>query len=285
MSELALRRYDNASAFLADAGAWLAEREAEHNLILGLSGVLAGEADVVAAEAPYFALVAARDGPVAAAMRTPPFNLILSEVDDPAALALLAAAPEMAELPGVTGPLAAVEAFARAWNALHGGGALTLMEERIYRLSRVIAPTSVPGASRRATAEDREVLTEWMIAFDAEALPDRSADDARRMMDAWDPETGREFWLWEVEGRPVSMVGAGSPTPSGIRIGPVYTPLDERGRGYASALTASVSQWHLDRGRRFCFLYTNLANPTANHIYQEIGYKPVTDARMVRFVR
>jgi hypothetical protein len=40
----------------------------------------------------------------------------------------------------------------------------------------------------------------------------------------------------------------------------------------------------LDEGRRFCFLYTDLANPTSNKIYQAIGYKPVTDALMVGFI-
>ncbi|NLT43149.1 MAG: GNAT family N-acetyltransferase, partial [Anaerolineae bacterium] len=46
---------------------------------------------------------------------------------------------------------------------------------------------------------------------------------------------------------------------------------------------AALSQMLLDRGRRFCFLYTDLANPTSNHIYQEIGYHPVADSVMLRF--
>ena len=79
------------------------------------------------------------------------------------------------------------------------------------------------------------------------------------------------------------MVGAGGETPNGIRIGPVYTPPDHRGRGYASNLTAFVSRTVLDEGRSFCFLYTDVANPTSNRIYQSIGYEPVGDAMMVAF--
>jgi uncharacterized protein len=78
-------------------------------------------------------------------------------------------------------------------------------------------------------------------------------------------------------------VGSGGETPNGIRIGPVYTPPEERGHGYASNLTAWVSQTLLDEGRRFCFLYADLGNPTSNKIYQAIGYEPVTDALMVAF--
>ena len=29
--------------------------------------------------------------------------------------------------------------------------------------------------------------------------------------------------------------------------------------------------------KRFCCLYTNLANPTSNRIYQAIGYEPIGD--------
>jgi predicted GNAT family acetyltransferase len=94
---------------------------------------------------------------------------------------------------------------------------------------------------------------------------------------------GRRIFLWE-DAEPVSLVGVGGATPNGIRIGPVYTPPRFRGHGYASALTATVSQAMLDEGRRFCFLYTDLANPTSNKIYQAIGYKPVTDALMVGFI-
>ncbi len=74
----------------------------------------------------------------------------------------------------------------------------------------------------------------------------------------------------------------GSPTPSGIRIGPVYTPPADRRQGYASALVAAASQTLLDQGRRFCLLFTDLANPTSNHVYQAIGYEPVTDVDQYR---
>jgi predicted GNAT family acetyltransferase len=78
-------------------------------------------------------------------------------------------------------------------------------------------------------------------------------------------------------------VAHGGPTPHGMRIGPVYTPPEHRRQGYASAATSAVSQHLLDGGRRFCFLYTDLANPTSNHIYQEIGFQSVCDVEVYRF--
>ncbi len=282
---LRLTTYRRAHDFLAAAGAWLAEREAEHNLMLGIAGDLADDADADAdADArPYFAVIADEGTPVAVAMRWPPWNLLLSEVDDPMALRLLADELAGVDLPGVTGPPDAVDHFAAAWTTHHDGRAEPLMEERIYRLSRVTPPSSVAGSARRATDGDRALLRRWMVDFHLEALPEQDAERVAGMVDAWDPGGQRQFWLWEAAGRPVSIVSAHSPTPHGIRIGPVYTAPADRGRGYASALTAFVSQWNLDQGRRFCFLYTDLANATANHVYIAIGYEPVTDARMVRF--
>ncbi len=35
----------------------------------------------------------------------------------------------------------------------------------------------------------------------------------------------------------------------------------------------------------FLFLFTDLANPTSNHIYQAIGYEPIRDIDIWRFER
>jgi predicted GNAT family acetyltransferase len=93
------------------------------------------------------------------------------------------------------------------------------------------------------------------------------------------------FLLWADGGGVVSASGWGGPTPNGIRIGPVYTPPALRGRGYATALVAELSQTLLDQGRRFCFLFTDLANPTSNAIYERIGYVRVCESGMIVFER
>ena len=72
-------------------------------------------------------------------------------------------------------------------------------------------------------------------------------------------------------------------TPRGVRVNMVYTPPELRRRGYASACVAALSQRMLDSGKKFCFLYTDLSNPTSNKIYQEIGYRPVFDVDEYKF--
>ena len=67
------------------------------------------------------------------------------------------------------------------------------------------------------------------------------------------------------------------PTRRGISVSFVYTPPEFRRRGYATACVAELSRLLLESGRQFCSLFTDLANPTSNHIYQQIGYRPVAD--------
>jgi uncharacterized protein len=125
----------------------------------------------------------------------------------------------------------------------------------------------------------------WWREFAAEALEELDDDEERigRVIDSRLAGDDQGIALWEDGGEPVSLVAWGSPTPTGIRIGPVYTPPEHRGRGYASALTAHVSSEQLAAGRSFCFLYTDLANPTSNKIYVAIGYRRVCDSVQYTF--
>ena len=120
-----------------------------------------------------------------------------------------------------------------------------------------------------------------MRAFSDEALPQRDHDPERgeRIVDLrLGPADDAGLLIWELDGVPVSVAGFGSPTSIGIRIGPVYTPPELRRRGFASALTADLSRRMLDRGYRFCFLYTDLSNPFSNKVYLRVGYEFVCES-------
>ena len=104
------------------------------------------------------------------------------------------------------------------------------------------------------------------------------------MTDRWLAGRGRTLYLWE-DGELVSLAGSAARRRTGCGSGRSTRPPGRRGRGYASALVAAISQAALDDGWTFCFLFTDLANPTSNHIYQAIGYEPVRDVDMWRFER
>jgi predicted GNAT family acetyltransferase len=281
---LSLRRFDEPEAFYSRIEAFLLEREAEHNLLLGLTaGLMKHE---FRQYPPYMACVE-QDGAVqAVALRTPPHNLILSEVKkDDAALRLIAQDVHQvyADLPGVSGSKSVTAEFARHWQEISGRAYHVHMQQRIYRLERVRPVTGVSGEMRPATTADYDLLVDWIMGFNADALEPTSREEAAQIVDRFMSSEIRGLRLWCDEGRPVSLAGFSGPTPHGIRVAPVYTPAEFRKRGYASACVAAMSQGLLDEGRKFCFLFTDLGNPTSNHIYQAIGYEPVSDVDEYRF--
>ncbi len=307
-----IRRHATASAFLETAGPFLAEREAEHNLFFGIgANLIADEVRGGTSDpAPYLATLH-RDGHagggvgggevVGAALMTPPHQLLVSclardlaPATERAAAAIERTAELMVELagdlasfecpvPAVLGPFDVARAFADAWCLPRDLVPRSTMTERIYRLERVRAPTGVPGALRIAGVQDRGLLHDWVVAFHREAFGRPEDEAARASVDRGLDLGQRTFYLWEVDGRPVSLAATAGPTPRGFRIGPVYTPPGLRGHGFASAVTAAATQTELDQGRELAFLFTDIANPTSNRIYQAIGYEPVIDVVQLTF--
>lgn len=283
MADLRLERLPDVTRFDAHAGGFLLAREAENNLVLGLiTGLKGGR--TFGPLSPYFAVVLSGDAVVAATMRTPPFNLLLTAGTDPDAVPVIVedALLAMPETPGLSGPKELAARAAELWSRRTGASARVIMAHRIYRLTHVIPPQRSAGAARIARDDDRPTIVDWFQAFVREALPtgDASRENAEATATHW--MRSGAMWIWD-DGGLVGMAGAGGRTPNGIRISAVYTPPDKRHRGYASSLVAAVSQAQLDAGRRFCFLFTDLANPTSNKIYREIGYEPVCDVDEYRF--
>ena len=276
-----LKRLDSAEAFLGAAESFLVAREAEHCLTLGICADLLAHPEP-SAEPPYFAVVSA-DGAVAfTAIWTPPWQAVVSTCDVPGAVAPVVDDLVVRPVIGVHGPTEAAHAFAAGWSARTGRPVRVHMRERAYELATVHRPHGVPGALRHARPSDRDHLIAWLIAFDEETFGERQPRDPAAMVDRSLGGAGRRLYVWDDDG-PVSLCGVGGPTPNGIRIGPVYTPPGLRRRGYASACVAAVSQAQLDAGRRSCFLFTDISNPTSNHVYESIGYRPVAETVSYRF--
>jgi uncharacterized protein len=271
-----VERATNVRAFLDRAGAFLEAREAEHNLIFGICSQV--EEDPTAYDGPpYLATVLHGEKVVGAAIRTPPWRLVVSMLDHPGVASRLADDLAGETLPGVVGPSESAGAFAEAWGRRSELTPNLIRHERGFRLAHVIQPRPTTGAMVKAGPEHRALLVEWLDAFHEEAIPGGPPQDFDQTVDRWLRGLRRTAWLWVDGGRPVSLTGVGGLTPHGIRVGPVYTPSADRARGYASNLVAGVSQLQLDTGRTFVFLFTDLANPTSNKIYQAIGYEPVND--------
>ena len=148
----------------------------------------------------------------------------------------------------------------------------------LFRLDELILPAAV-GAPLLAGEAHRPLVRDWFNAFGEEV--DDARSDMTPVADA--AVDGLLCWLWvDPDGTPVSVVGRRPVIGGSARIGPVYTPPALRGHGYASALTAAVAQTILDEAATPT-LFTDLAYPTSNKIYQAIGFRPVEQRVLVHF--
>jgi len=263
--------------YVAAAGGFLRSRPVQNTIQLTVVETLRARGGSAFGEAaPLFGWWRAADGEITAALlHTPPYPVLLTRLPEhsaaPLAEALLA---RRRPLPGVNAEQSAATAFAAAWGGLTGATAQVSRRSRLFRLGQLEPPAPPPpGAPRVATAADRDRLESWFVAFGEEI-----GEVQRRPAEAVDDRLSYGgLTLWEGGGSAVSLAGINRPAAGVVRVGPVYTPPDHRQRGYGAAVTTAVSQAALDTGADEIVLFTDLANPTSNALYQRLGYRPVED--------
>lgn len=272
-------RYTDARDFCERVLPYLMQHEAENNLIIGILLRLADGTGKWGDEPPVLCAIEAAGQVVAAGLQTPPHYLQLTRMDK----AMLECIADYLHatghvLPGVLGPVEVVNSFAASWSAETGTHATIEKGMGIYQLNKVIVPEYPGGRQQLASEEDIPLLLEWLRDFYHDTgLPEQENEELIRKALA-----DEHYYLWK-DPVPVSLAAFCGPTPNGMRINTVYTPPEKRGKGYASANVAALSQHLLNNGRQFCYLFTDLANPISNSIYQKIGYRRVCDFSSFRF--
>jgi predicted GNAT family acetyltransferase len=284
------------TGFLAAAGEYLAGERARNTVILTVSEQLrvnparwlgpdGPSARRDPASGPLFGWWTGETGAVGGAfLHTPPYPLLLTAV--PADVAVdLAATLAGRPLPGLNGHVETAAAFAAAWRGAVAGRQVTEQRRmRLYRLGELSWPDPAPdGAPRVAADADVPLLTGWLAAFVDEVQEVDAGEEHEAVVRDRLGHDG--ILIWDAAGRPVSFAGVSRQVAGMARVGPVYTPPEARGHGYASALTAAVSRRAREAGAEEVLLYTDLANPTSNSIYQRIGYRPVEDRVVLAFSR
>jgi predicted GNAT family acetyltransferase len=178
------------------------------------------------------------------------------------------------KVPGVLGPRKVVGSFVQRWVEATGQRCELERQQRVYVLREVKSGVPKRGRLRLATAADLELVAGWRYAFHKEVFGRANREKAR--LAAENRIGNGDIYLWEDE-RPVSTALKTRPTRNGISVGMVYTPPELRGRGYATACVGELSRLLLGSGWRYCALFADVANASANRVYQRIGYRPVCD--------
>lgn len=270
-----VERYQEASRFLDRAAPFLLSAEAEHGMLLGLgSRSFTGHS--------YLATVEHGSAVVACAARTPPFGLVVSRSAAVEAVTALVAdvAEKYETLPSVLGPEPTVSTFADAWARRCGTHLRPFMRMRLFEARQVQGPAELPhGHLRPAVLSDLVTLVPLVAAFHDEARTGHplDAEQATHV----DLANGRLF-VWD-DGGIVSLAKGFRRTTRAAHIGLAFTCLEQRGRGYASALVAGLTQRLLDEGAAFCCINADATNATTNKIYRALGYRLVGETSNIEF--
>lgn len=202
------------------------------------------------------------------AVQTPPNFLVLGELDSPQAKQLFLDLGGR-DFRGCLGPSASAKAFKDTLESF--GVAMELnMEQGIYELKAQPRKKEVDGFASEFRTEDLGVFFRWFSAFVKESLPGNLEP---KMEEVLEITQKKKIFFWRNGSRIVSMAARTRETPKGSNISYVYTPPEERGKGYAQAITAFACEHAFREGKEKVFLYTDLSNPTSNHLYENLGFR------------
>lgn len=282
--------YTDVNAFYRETYDVLMRHEAQNliplgNIIMGHEGT--DKTDWRDPAKWLMATISDAEGIQLTALMTPPHNITLYATDNiihPEAIDCLIDGLENREIPGVTTEKSLAEYFAEEYSRRKGITYTTTMNQRIYELTAVKPDIQKVGTLRLLDEKDIHFFPYWAEAFFAGgsygqtemSIPQEAAPYLYRI-------ASKKLYILEDNGIPVSMAGYTRVMQTAIGVAFVYTPPYERRQGYATSIVAQISQLALDKGFTRCVLYTDLANPTSNSIYQKIGYAPVCDSLQLKF--
>jgi RimJ/RimL family protein N-acetyltransferase len=210
-------------------------------------------------------------------------GMILTQADDPEELARAArAAVPTREIEGLGGPWKQI-VRARTALGLDGETAAVARPEILYAVST--AELTIPetrAICRPPRPDEHALLAGWRAEFSIEGLgatdgPELREQSAREI----DVLVERKVaFVLEDEGRAVAFSAFNAALPDVVQIGGVWTPPENRGKGYARAVVArSIRAW----GGPRAVLFTNAQNVAARRAYESIGFVAVDEYGLILF--
>tara|TARA_R110002072_G_scaffold276051_1_gene437373 strand:+ start:102260 stop:103120 length:861 start_codon:yes stop_codon:yes gene_type:complete len=270
--------------FLARNEYLLLKEESLNNLKLGLAD--AAIKDPSSFTQPYFFTIYKNKEIVGQAVRSHSDRpLLVKGLYDESALALMREVERLRlNLVGVVGESQSADLFKENWMTKYQCELSLGMHQGIYELEKVTLPKMNNGSFVIANEASYTIINNFMLGFIKDCFPnDNQAKEKAKALTERHIKN-KTLFLWKnKEGEAVSMAAKNRESRNAATISLVYTAESERGKGYGSIITALVSQRMLDEGKKMCNLYTDMANPVSNSIYQKIGYKKIGESKHYLF--
>jgi RimJ/RimL family protein N-acetyltransferase len=233
---------------------------------------------------PLMAIVTDDGAVEVAALRVPGFALVTvidPSIEDPAAVLGRLTDDVLARrepIVGFSGRRRTVRLLTDTWTERTGAASKPRLWSLMYRLGDLVPPVGVRGESRPASMDDPAdvaLLADWFCAFRKETGVGRTppVPDPQALMD--NAKRGEVFTLWCDDGRPVAAAGHSAVRGGSSRIAPVYTPPDQRRRGFGSAATVAAIDSARRLGATEITLFTDADYPASNAVYRELGFEVI----------
>lgn len=130
---------------------------------------------------------------------------------------------------------------------------------------------------------DLDLLTEWRLAYNVETLhavrDSQLAVRARAEMERL--HAARALWVLEAAGQPAAMSAMGAQLPDSVQVAGVWTPPEQRRRGYARAVVAGSLLETRRSGVSRAILFAN--DPHAQRAYVAVGFRRIGDYALVLY--
>lgn len=270
-----LQVYEEIVNFKEEVTPFLEKNEQENNLILGVLQMI---------HQPIFMGIAKQGEEIAVVfLQTEEKKQIIVATSEIAEEDIVELAKKLAEVypnvPGLIGNKKIVQRLAEEIAVLANKKTTVAMEQGIYELKQVKKKWNGDEVFREVNSDELTLIEQWIYQFCEDVNFPTTKEEAKQT--AHTLITNHRLFGLEVDGKLVSVAAKTRPTKNNITVNFVYTPKEERKKGYASNCVAALSQRMLDEGYKTTTLYTDLANPTSNKIYQEIGYEQIAESVLI----
>lgn len=280
--------YEDINEFYNKAFSFLVKHEVKNSLPLTILNSLKLNIQKYGKEPPLMFSLGENGFIKFISLMTPPRDLIISYTDDLNNIEILVEElfKKNVYLPGVLSFKEAADKFTKLWCEKNSLESKLLRRERIYKLTKVSEATLGNKHLSVATKPHQLTVLKWAREMITEALSEITEEELMRnnnnLKDEFEHDNSRIYLLFD-DKEPVSMARKAGKAPNGNAVNLVYTPPSLRRNGYATECVAKLSKLLLEEGNKYCFLFTDLSNPTSNSIYQKIGYRPIIDENHYKF--
>lgn len=266
--EYTLRTYESANGFLDDCFSWLKASGVLNGSIVSVAqAIIAGK--TVFGESHWFGSVLRDQRIEGCAIYEQLDGLMITQLPNGAHEKLAASVTtDGLQIEKIYGPERDLEILAQAfridtscsWSVTHRWDcyAATSLEE---------SNSSIGGALRQADESDREMIKLWANQYSAEKPAPIPIGEflLRKMRDG-------DLYIWDHLG-PKTMLSLTKHSASVAKISAAFTPMEFRGRGYASAAVASITNSLLENGYDYISLMVEAGADHLHRMYDRLGFQ------------